>query len=310
MTDILTISMKLHRHIDWLGPNLINIGDDAMSACEEKEYKRSVLQVGVFFEGFLELILNERGVPIPEPKTLGKLIGALRNSGKGCQELEARLSELNSVRLRAAHHKPPPFGLITEGDSRYALDIMEMVVSYYSKEFSNENNDCLDSNSIPVFLSVGGPHRLDQQQFLRHLRAEMRALGVGLITLSTDTYSEDSPFDQIRHLMNNCSGAIIVGLERAHAYTVIEREKSEQEKIFSDRYIPTSWNQIEGSIASAITIPLLILRDIRIHNEGIFEANSHRHKIVDIDLNENVKELSESLKKLLASWIRTLSVKS
>jgi HEPN domain-containing protein len=310
MTDILAISIKLHRHLGWLGADLVNIGDDALTKCEDKDYCQSVLQAGIFLEGLLESILKRWEEPIPEPKTLGKLIGAIRSSGKGNQELESRLSEVNSLRLRAAHNKPAPFGLVTEGDARYSLDVLEMVVTFFAKEFCKDDNICLDANSVKIFLSVGGPHRLDQQQFLRHLRAEMRSLGAKLITLSSDIYSEESPFDQIRDLMKNCSGALIVGLERAHAYTVIEREKSEQEKIFTDRYTPTSWNQIEGSIASALKIPLLILRDIQIHNEGIFEANSHRHKIIDIDLNKNIKGISENLKILLASWFSSIPTKS
>lgn len=309
MTDILNISMKLHRHLDYLGVNLINIADDALSACEDRDYRRSVLQVGIFLEGLLEFYLESWNHPIPEPKTLGKLIGALRSSGRGEPELEARLSEVNSLRLRAAHNRPAPFGSITEGDARYSLDVLEMIIPYFSKDLSKDDGD-IDFSGISIFLSVGGPHRLDQQQFLRHLRVEMRSLGAKLISLSSDTYSEDSPFDQIQNLISNCRGALIVGLERSHSYTVIERENSELEKIFTDRYTPTSWNQIEGSIASALRIPLLILRDIRIHHEGIFEANSHRHKIIDIDLNENVKGICDSLKKLITSWITSISIKS
>ena len=123
MTDILTISIKLHRHIGWLGSDLVNIGDDALKACEDKDYSRSVLQAGRFLECLLESILKRWEEPIPEPKTLGKLIGAIKSSGKGNQEFEARLSEVNSLRLRAAHNKPAPFGLTTEGDVRYSLDV-------------------------------------------------------------------------------------------------------------------------------------------------------------------------------------------
>ena len=76
-----------------------------------------------------------------------------------------------------------------------------MVVTFLAKEFCKDDSICLDANSIKIFLSVGGPHRLDQQQFLRHLRAEMRALGANFITLSSDIYSEVSPFGQIRDLL-------------------------------------------------------------------------------------------------------------
>ena len=56
-----------------------------------------------------------------------------------------------------------------------------------------------------------------------------------------------------------------------HAYTVFECERSQREKLYQDQYIPTAWNQIEASMAIALQVPILVLREGRLHREGIFE---------------------------------------
>jgi hypothetical protein len=96
----------------------------------------------------------------------------------------------------------------------------------------------------------------------------------------------------------------VVGLERSHAYAVFERERSEREMLYQDQYISTAWNQIEGSIASALGLPILVLRERRVHKDGIFEANNHGHRIVDFDLRVESTGLSDELRSFLTGWVQ------
>ncbi len=151
---------------------------------------------------------------------------------------------------------------------------------------------------------------MEQGQSLQHLRTELRNLGVDLRSLNASNFSEDRPFDQVRDIMSRWRGALVVGLERSHAYAVFEREQSKRQKLYADQFIPTAWNQIEGAIASALNLPILVLKDQRLNNEGIFEAENHRHRCEAFDVREEAKGLSPRLKEILAHWtihVRTLA---
>ena len=66
---------------------------------------------------------------------------------------------------------------------------------------------------------------------------------------------------------------------RTHT-TVFERDDAKDERLHANQIIPTAWNQIEGSMASALGLPVLVLRQA-VHNEGIFEASHHQHRFAN-----------------------------
>ena len=104
-------------------------------------------------------------------------------------------------------------------------------------------------------------------------------------------------------MMDGCAAALVVGLERSHAYTVFERERSSAERIYQDQYVPTAWNQIEGAMAAALRLPLLVLRESSLHAEGIFAADNHGHRIRPFDLRVESRGLSSEFASFLAGWV-------
>jgi len=309
MAGTLLISVRLHQNHDWLGRGLVDLADQALVAHEQSNYIQAVTCAGRFLEGFLKQMLSELGVETDVRITLGPLIGAARKSADVPSELLERLDEANRIRNRI-HEKQSPLDAITEGDSFQIISILDLVITWRGAKICGPRSTSSESDPFRVFLSVGGPHRLDQQQFLQRLRWEMQKLGVELVSLTSDEFSNDRPFDQIREIMLDCKAALVVGLERSHAYAVVERERSDREKVLPDQYIPTAWNQIEGSIASALELPVLVLRDARLHEEGIFEANNHRHLIREFDLIAGSIGLSQELCKFLASWVEHIKYDS
>ena len=291
----------------WLGRELADLAHEALSAHEERKYPLAVNRASVCLEAVLKRMVHDWDQE-PDPRaTLGQLIGAVRKSGLAPDALAERLQEANLIRIRSAHDKTSEsaqgsfLDILTVGDSLQMLSIIALVVEWYGLRTRQPPE--LVADAVPIFLSFGGPHRLDQQQFLQRLRLEMQQMGVDLRSLSTDAYSRSAPFDQIAELLMSCRAALIVGLDRSHAYAVFEREKADRQKVYLDQYTPTAWNQIEGSMASALRLPIVILREHRLHKEGIFEAKSHRHHILDFDLEAESKGLSAELRGFLAGWV-------
>jgi hypothetical protein len=294
-------------HNRWLGHDLTDLAHEALAAHDERQYTTAANRAGISLEKLLKRILQDGGHP-PDPRaTLGALVDAIKNAGLAPTPVIERLQEANKIRIRSAHDKDGNapalrLTLLTVGDSLQILTILALVTDWYGGSQNPPPEPAADT--LPIFLSYGGPHRLDQQQFLRRLRLEMQHLGVALHSLRPGEYSPDKPFDQIADLMAECRAALVVGLERSHGYAVFEREQSDGQTVHQNYYTPTAWNQIEGSMASALRLPVVVLRERRLHQEGIFEAKSHRHAIEDFDLGVESKGLSTGLRRFLAGWVK------
>jgi HEPN domain-containing protein len=301
LAGTLTIGRHIHECGAWLGPELVDLANEALSAYEEQKYLLAVTKAGSCLEGILKHLIREWKGTDPKEQTLGKLVGEARDTGRAEFELLSRLNEAVLIRNRAPHHQPHPLQSVTDGDALHLLNILDLVVCWKNGGASVRGET--PAEGLPIFLSIGSPHRLDQEQFIHRLRAVFRLIGVNLVSLSSSEYSREQPFDQIRILMSKCRGALVVGLERSHAYVVFDREHAESKNPPHDRIVPTAWNQIEGSIASALALPVLVLRQSELHREGIFEASNHRHRIRDFNLAAECQGLSPELSEFLKGWV-------
>ena len=310
MAETLQIGKTIYGNGDWLDRELVQIANEALSAHELHKFTLAINKAGGFLEGVLADLLEAWGAPANERPTLGPLIGSIRKSlvEEDVSALLERLNEANNIRNRSAH-KTEPLRQVTEGDSLQMLHIMALVVEWCGPRLRSESSEAVLCKRLPVFFSVGGAHRLEQEQFLEHLRASLFELEIDLRTLDAGDFSREKPFDQICKLARSCSAALVVGLDRNHAYTVFERERSSKEVLNHDRYTTTPWNQIESGIASALELPVLILREKTVHCEGVFEAENHRHRMRDFDLTVESQGLSYELLSFLEGWARALHTK-
>ncbi len=307
MSAIVSIGLKFQRAAHWLGPEWLHRAHTALTAHEDRKYSGAVADGAACLESVLKALLVAWNLSVPEAATLGPLIGRVRDSGRAPGELLERLNEAVVIRNRAVHDRPAKLIKTQEADAFMLLSDLGLIVEW-SLELIGSSDEYTPQEAVPVFLSVGTPHRLDQVQFLYLLREKMRALGVELRTLTAAVFDENSPFYQLADILAECQGVLVVGLERSHAYTVFEKEHSLEETLQKDRYIPTAWNQIEGSMAAALKLPVLVLRDKRLVEEGIFEASNHRHRIFVFDLHDQCRNLSEELSGFLAGWVQCVRV--
>lgn len=314
--SLVRIGMLIHRHSKSLGGDFVVRADQALAAHEAGSHTESVALASQCLERLLKEALQRWSLPVPGLPALGPLVGAVDKTRKSPTALIERLNLANKIRNSVLHDKmagvaeeEESLTAANQGDSLLQIHILEMATEWFLKTFDAEAEAAdEDDNKLRIFLSVGGPHRLDQTQFLGHLRTEMRRQGVQLLSLDGE-YAENKPFDQIRELLATCHGALVLGMERSHAYAVFEKEKSDGEKYHPEQFVPTAWNQIEGSMASAVGLKVLVLRERRLHHEGIFEAKHHDHQICDFDLPIECRKLSSDLKQFLVGWVKKLRTK-
>lgn len=328
MNELLEIGNKIHENLNWLDGRIVRLADEAMASFSDADYSGACNHSGSALEilcgQIIEIINGQKlgntsrtlgdfySAPKGQTKNDAPLQSALLTYGILTEDIEAvvhRLIQASRIRNKGSHGIVSEVLVPTQGDALQILNILGLLVQWFEKTIVRSKTTNLASPDIHVFLSVGTPHRLDQKQFIEKLRYGLLVNGVALLNLSTGEYSDDKPFDQIKDIMSSCDGVLVVGWERFHAYTMIERERSPKHNLLQDLHLATAWNQIEGSMAVALGLPLLILREIRLHPDGIFEGDNHDRKIVTFDLLKESINLSEELMKQINGWVGNLRKK-
>ncbi|MBC7618378.1 MAG: hypothetical protein H7293_05200 [Candidatus Saccharibacteria bacterium] len=321
MRELMTVGDMVHANLDWLDADIVRYGDEALARYADARYADAAISAGKALESLCRQMIKQAGGTLPTrmPITLGDYSAPLKNQGwesapfprallPMCQDagqvraLLMRLEQAGKVRNKSAHGDSCILET-TAGDALHIIEIVGIFVNWASQNLAGKDGLEKLPLTIKIFLSVGRPHRLDQKQFLEKLRSELKQNGVDLINLATAEYSTEKPLPQIRELMTSCDGALVIGWERVHAYTLFERESSSLEKLHQNIHIATPWNHIEGSMAATLGLPLFILKENRLHAEGIFEASSHDHKIESFDLPSEATALSPGLMKQILGWV-------
>ena len=102
-----------------------------------------------------------------------------------------------------------------------------------------------------VFISVGGTATTQHEEFVRSIENRLRSENLSPNTVGRNKFSADSPLKAVKDLMDECSGVLVIALERTYFEKGIEKRGGEQESNLSITKFATPWNQIESAMAYA-----------------------------------------------------------
>jgi len=123
-----------------------------------------------------------------------------------------------------------------------------------------------------VFISMGRRYLDQHKDFLKALMALLDEYGVRPRVIDETDYPSENPLSDIAEVLRECSGAIIVAHERTFLQSGLEMQK----RPLADIRYSTPWNQIEGAMAFALDMPILILlQDGVSQDEGLFGTKTH-----------------------------------
>ncbi|MFJ2991821.1 hypothetical protein [Pandoraea sp. NPDC087047] len=160
-------------------------------------------------------------------------------------------------------------------------------------------------NEFKVFVSVGGTATVQQETFVRAVEDRLRAEGLIPYTVGRNTFGSDSPLKTVVDLMNECSGTVVIALERKYFPSGLEKRGGSEEVPITNVILPTPWNQIEAAMAYSRGHPLLVIVERGIRAEGLLEPGFDWYV-------QAVEPKAESLTTIefngvLASWKGKLS---
>jgi hypothetical protein len=120
---------------------------------------------------------------------------------------------------------------------------------------------------------MGTPYTPEYARFRDELEAYLRdQCGVDPRIIGKNEYPTGSPLSKIREVMATCDGVIIVAYERKHVSKGSEKRGSEAETTLSNRSYTTPWNHIESAMAFSLSLPLHILCQTGLSEEGLIET--------------------------------------
>jgi hypothetical protein len=131
------------------------------------------------------------------------------------------------------------------------------------------------SFKISVFLSYPKPYTDGQIEFVDRVCAYLDARGFAPRTLGVTDYDIDAPLKAIRRLMLESNGLITIAFRRTHIAIGASHSRTDSGDLkpisVEDKWLTSSWAHIEPAMAYQIGLPILLLREKGIIEDGILE---------------------------------------
>lgn len=129
--------------------------------------------------------------------------------------------------------------------------------------------------AIPIFLSYPQSHLRRQTTFIESLCDYLRKRGLEPRTLGINEYDVDVPLRAIRRLMVESNGLIAVALRRTWVQNAVSRKGADvegaSERELGEFWFTSPWCHIEPAMAFQLGLPIILLREQGVVDEGVLE---------------------------------------
>ncbi|ABC62859.1 hypothetical protein [Erythrobacter litoralis] len=155
-----------------------------------------------------------------------------------------------------------------------------------------------------VFISMGTPYSSESQAFRDTLEAVLRdQCGVDPRIIGKNEYPDGNPLSKIKSVMSQCDGVVVVAYERKFLADGTEKRASSVPVPLQSQIYTTPWNHIESAMAYSLGIPLYILCQRGLSEEGLIETKVDWYvQYVDLDPAELHKA---DVLSSMRNWVTT-----
>jgi hypothetical protein len=150
---------------------------------------------------------------------------------------------------------------------------------------------------IHVFVSRPTWNLPNFKRGLEGFLSRLADFGMQSHTLGASDYPNRAPLDEVIRLLDQCQGAVILGLPQIEIRKGTIRGQPVSETVF----LPTEWNHIEAGLAYARSLPLLVTHHFGVCR-GIFDRGAINTFLYEKDLSDPAWSLSPEISGALRSW--------
>lgn len=166
---------------------------------------------------------------------------------------------------------------------------------------------------IPIFLSQPTPMDCKQKCFLDNFSKFLNDEGLCPLTLGVTNYDRSAPLKGIRRIMLESDGLLALALKRTHIEKGAVYRKCDK-KVIDDCWLTSPYCQIEPAMAFQLGLPVLILRDKDVLDEGLLEKGviGDYMPVINMDMKEESCNYfkSEEFMTIFKQWeadVRTVA---
>ena len=123
---------------------------------------------------------------------------------------------------------------------------------------------------INVFLSVEPPNS-EAQRFVADVEGYLAHQGFRTLTIEHHDGTDGEPLKLADDLLDNCAGTLVIALEHVYLDTAFERRGLNNSHAISGA-LAAPWNQIEAALSYARKLPLLVIKEDCVREEGMLEG--------------------------------------
>ncbi len=165
---------------------------------------------------------------------------------------------------------------------------------------------------ILVFLSRPNPFLDCHQEFVSKLQDKLDKSGLKTVTLQADNYDLTDSINYLKGMIRQCYGIIIIGFAQTFIETGQKKKNGvpnpafffSQEIDLSGQKLTSPFCHIEGTIGLLYDLPLLIINEEGVREEGIikggrFSVKTQRFNLSHIDEFFN----NETVNQQIAVWM-------
>ncbi|HEX8396782.1 MAG TPA: hypothetical protein VF644_05115 [Pyrinomonadaceae bacterium] len=161
---------------------------------------------------------------------------------------------------------------------------------------------------ISIFLSYPKPCFNRQAFFVARIEAYLISRGFAPRTLGVTDYDMNAPLRAIRRLMLESNGLITIAFRR----TFVEKGAARYEtdiagataSPINHKWFTSPWSQIEPAMAYQLGLPILLLREQGVIDEGLLERGVVGLYMPEFDLSHSLDDYFNSLEwnSMIGQW--------
>ncbi len=151
-----------------------------------------------------------------------------------------------------------------------------------------------------VYISIGSAASAIQKQAAESIFHSLEMVGLSPRQMEKNEWTAEQPLRGIKKVIEQCSGIVVIAFRRYQFPAGTERLKDGSDKPMSDVRITTVWNQIEAAMGYTRDLPLLVIAEHGLLDDGLMEGR-YDWKVYWTDFSSDQLQ-SESFAGYLDSW--------
>lgn len=153
-----------------------------------------------------------------------------------------------------------------------------------------------------IFFSMPGSLSKQAEVITKDYRDFLEGKGYKVLYYEKDEYPEFGQFNKIRQSITNSSAMIAFGFKQITIKQGILHPNTATEVEIQDKYMSTSWNELEVGMGLMNKLPILLVKDKDI-NSGVFDSKLSEAFVATITADYNSRELEYN--QTLNNWLST-----